>query len=257
VKVGLAAGGFWCTRSLAIPGVNLNHVSSNSAKIGQFAQCIARPTSTLTSVCQQMSKKLEPYADRSALIRFDEIIKLALDAYHRTLRRVHVVDSTDARVMVGVVAPQLYSLALSIRELVRLGYLFGAQVLMRPLMERSCILLYLRIRPQEISKWNSGWQQGVAPSLGQMLDAINSSTSAQDIMKGSAMIAPLNSLIHGKPDSAPWTLSQVEGERSYMAGPMLKRPDLCDQVCVEAMAWLGMAMVTIPLYFQDDPTLRQ
>jgi hypothetical protein len=41
---------------------------------------------------------------------------------------------------------------LSIRELIRQGYLFGAMVLVRPLAERTAILLYLQRKPAEIEK---------------------------------------------------------------------------------------------------------
>jgi hypothetical protein len=39
--------------------------------------------------------------------------------------------------------PQTITLALSIRELLRQGYLFGAKVLVRPVTERAVTILYL------------------------------------------------------------------------------------------------------------------
>jgi len=55
------------------------------------------------------------------------------------------------------VIPQSLSIMLSIRELIRQGYLFGAHVLVRALVERAAILLYLHLYPEEIERWNRGW----------------------------------------------------------------------------------------------------
>ena len=72
--------------------------------------------------------------------------------------------------MACLVIPQALSIALSIRELIRQGYLFGAHVFLRALVERAAILLYLHLYPDEIERWNRGWHQNDAPGLAKMFD---------------------------------------------------------------------------------------
>jgi hypothetical protein len=64
-------------------------------------------------------------------------------------------------------------ISLSIRELIRQGYLFGAHVLKRSLIERVIILLYLHTFPNKINLWvDGGWEYRKAPSLTKMMDEI-------------------------------------------------------------------------------------
>lgn len=79
---------------------------------------------------------------------------------------------TDQQRMACQVIPQALSIMLSIRELIRQGYLFGAHVLVRSLVERAAILLNHPLHPEEIEKWNRSWHAGDAPGLTKMFDAI-------------------------------------------------------------------------------------
>jgi len=69
---------------------------------------------------------------------------------------------SDHQEMACQVIAQALSIALSIRELIRQGYLFGAHVLLRALVERAAILLYLHLYPNDIERWKRGWHQGDA-----------------------------------------------------------------------------------------------
>lgn len=60
-----------------------------------------------------------------------------------TAKKSHDIDLTDHQKMACQVISQALSITLSIRELIRQGYLFGAYVLLRSLVERSMILFYL------------------------------------------------------------------------------------------------------------------
>ena len=66
--------------------------------------------------------------------------------------RTHDITRTDLQQAACQLIPQAINIALSIRELVRQGYLFGVLVLVRPLQERAVILLYLYQNPAEIAK---------------------------------------------------------------------------------------------------------
>lgn len=169
-----------------------------------------------------------------------------------TARQTHGAVLSDHQRMACIVIPQAVSLALSIRELIRQGYLFGAHVLVRPLIERAVILLYLQAVPADIERWKRGWQFGDAPSLSKMLESIQRVANKPDIIRGADLTAAFNSLLHGKPDSAPWnTIALDDGLPGYASSKILNRPDLCDEVCVSTLSWLVITMAMMLAYFPD------
>ncbi len=203
----------------------------------------------------------EPYLGRATLLQFDQTISTVLKLNLSTAQRSHGMQLSDMQQMACVVIPQSVSLALSIRELVRQGYLFGAHMLVRPLVERVTILLYLQAVPSAIVKWKRGWHSGDAPGLSRMLEAIQRAGNRPDIAKGADLTAPFNSLLHGKPDSAPWnTIALDGGKPGYASSKILDRPDLCDDVCAQALTWLVIVMAMMLAYFPDaeppNPGLR-
>jgi len=114
----------------------------------------------------------EPYLGRQLLFYFDELISSAMKQNAVTAPTSHRRILTDYQDMACQVIAQAISIALSIRELIRQGYLFGGHVLLRALVERAAILLYLNLYPNEIDRWKRGWGQNDAPGLAKMLDAI-------------------------------------------------------------------------------------
>lgn len=94
----------------------------------------------------------EPYLGRTLLYHFDQIISSAMEQNAATAPKSHGRTLTDHQRMACQVIPQALSIALSIRELIRQGYLFGAHVLVRALVERAAILLYLNLYPEEIDR---------------------------------------------------------------------------------------------------------
>jgi hypothetical protein len=148
--------------------------------------------------------------------------------------------------------PQGISIALSIRELIRQGYLFGALTLVRPMAERAAILLYLNKRPAEIGKWNRGWQYGEAPCFSKMLEVIVPADLKPPGFKAHAATAMLNGVLHGKPDCAVWSLVPLEGE-NFGHGPSksLDNPALCDEICGQTIPWLVCIQCMIGAYFPE------
>ncbi len=194
----------------------------------------------------------EPYLGRPLLQRLDELIVKTLEVNSYTARGTHGVALTDLQQMACVVIPQAVSLTLSIRELIRQGYLFGAHVLVRPLAERACILLYLHNYPADISKWKNGWLHREAPSLAQMFDAIQRAGSSKLDLRGADLTASMNSLVHGKPDSARWNQTGLSGEQAgHAPSKLLHRPDLSDEVSSDALAWLAVTLTMMISYFPD------
>jgi hypothetical protein len=114
----------------------------------------------------------EPYLGRKLLHHFDQIICSAMKENAATAPKSHGRILNDHQRMANQVIAQSLSITLSIRELIRQGFLFGGHLLVRTLMERAAILLYLHFYPVEIKKWNRGWHlQDKAPSLAKMLIA--------------------------------------------------------------------------------------
>ena len=169
----------------------------------------------------------------------------------------HRLVLTDHQKMACQVIAQALSIALSIRELIRQGYLFGGWVLLRPLAERAAILLYLNAYPQEIDKWNRGWEPNEAPGLVKMFEKIQAHQKPGSPIRGSDLTAPMNSLLHAKPDSAPWNMiSMGRGELGHAVSKILDRPELCDDLCANTIPWLVVVQCMMAAYFADDPTAK-
>jgi hypothetical protein len=196
----------------------------------------------------------EPYLGRNLLFHFDQIISSAMEQNAVTAPTSHGRQLTDAQRMACQVIPQAVSIMLSIRELIRQGYLFGAHVLVRALVERAAILLYLHLYPEEIERWNRGWHQQDAPGLAKMFDAIQAKQQRNQKVPGRDLTVSMNSLLHAKPDSAPWNLVSM-GERGlgHAVSKILNRPELCDELCANVIPWVAVVQGMMAAYFPHEP----
>jgi hypothetical protein len=115
----------------------------------------------------------EPYLGRSTVLTFDKVIVSCLRQNSVVAAYTHRIALTDIQKAASQIIPQGINIALTIRELIRQGYLFGALVLLRPLIERTAIISYLHSNPDEITAWQNGWQYRERPSLPVMLEAMS------------------------------------------------------------------------------------
>lgn len=199
----------------------------------------------------------EPYLGRALLFHFDQLICSAMEANANIAPTSHGRALTDLQEMACQVIAQSLSIALSIRELIRQGYLFGGHVLLRALAERAAILLYLHLYPAEIDKWNRGWEHNEAPSLAKMFERIQAKQQPGSPIRGGDLTAPMNSLLHSKPDSAPWNIVTMgDGRLGHAVSKILDRPELCDELCANAIPWLVVVQGMMAAYFAEDPTVR-
>lgn len=197
----------------------------------------------------------EPYLGRNLLFHFDQIISSVMEQNAATAPRSHGQVLTDHQGMASQVIPQAISIMLSIRELIRQGYLFGAHVLVRALVERAAILLYLHLYPENIESWNRGWHQGDAPGLAKMFDAIQKKQQRDPAVRGRDLTASMNSLLHAKPDSAHWNLVPMGEDKSgHAVSKILNRPGLCDDLCANVIPWVAVVQGMMVAYFPDEPT---
>lgn len=195
----------------------------------------------------------EPYLGRNLLFHFDQIICSAMEQNAATAPTSHNRHLTDQQHMACQVIAQGLSITLSIRELIRQGYLFGAHVLLRPLVERAAILLYIHLNPDAIAIWNRGWQQNDAPGLAKMFDAIMSKWEHPAGVRGRDLTASMNSLLHAKPDSAPWNFVPLSEDRiGHAVSKILNRPELCDDLCANVIPWIAVIQGMMAAYFPND-----
>jgi hypothetical protein len=195
----------------------------------------------------------EPYLGRNLLLHFDQIISSVMEQNAVTAPTSHGRALTDHQRMACQVIPQAISITLSIRELIRQGYLFGAHVLLRALVERAAILLYIHLYPGEIDRWNRGWHHQDAPGLAKMFDAIQAKQQRDPTVRGRDLTASMNSLLHAKPDSAPWNLVSI-GEKglAHAVSKILNRPELCDDLCANVIPWVAVVQGMMAAYFPRE-----
>ncbi len=195
----------------------------------------------------------EPYLGQNLLFVFDQIISSAMEQNAITAPTSHGRSLTDHQRMACLVIPQALSIMLSIRELIRQGYLFGAHVLVRALVERAAILLYLHHYPEDIEHWNRGWQQKEAPGLAKMFDAIQDIQGHNPKVPGRDLTASMNSLLHAKPDSAPWNLVSLgDNGLGHAVSKILNRPELCDDLCANVIPWVAVILAMMAAYFPGE-----
>ncbi len=195
----------------------------------------------------------EPYLGRNLLFHFDQIISSVMDQNAGTAPMSHGRSLTDHQRMACQVIAQAISIMLSIRELIRQGYLFGAHVLVRAFVERAAILLYLHLHPEKIECWNLGWNQKDAPGLAKMFDAIQGKQQHNAKIPGRDLTASMNSLLHAKPDSAPWNFVSIgENRVGHAVSKILNRPELCDDLCANVIPWVAVVQGMMAAYFPRE-----
>lgn len=180
----------------------------------------------------------EPYLGRTPLFALDGAIPSAM-ALHREIA-TYTREKPDQLSLLQHAACQLIpsgvNLVLTIREMVRQGYLFGAVVLVRSLVERAAIISYLERHPEAVEVWRSGWGYRERPSLRKMLKEMQPDMTKAEVDE---VCDHLNHIVHGDPIGAEWNIVCLgSGTFGYSMGRATSDPELCDWVCDQAMSWL-------------------
>jgi len=171
-----------------------------------------------------------------------------MDVNSKVALLTHKGNLSEIQIAACQIIPQGINLALTIRELVRQGYLFGALVLVRSLIERVAVISYLQRNPDEIRIWKDGWKYKERPSLEKMLNTMSDSKFSNEIRED---IAELNHITHGDPVGSKWNLIPLsDGTMGYSSGKVINDPDLCDYICVKSYLFLivlmGLMATTFP-----------
>ena len=98
----------------------------------------------------------EPYLGHPTLLEFDQSIPAAMKINTRLAQGTFTRELSPVEQAAVQLISQAVSIAMSIRELIRQGYLFSAGLLLRPLIERVGTVEYLRVHPEAVQAWHAG-----------------------------------------------------------------------------------------------------
>jgi hypothetical protein len=197
----------------------------------------------------------EPYLGRELLFQFDNLICSCLALNSKCAPASHSGSLSRFRHALCILVPQTITVALSIRELVRQGYLFGAKVLVRPLTERAVTILYLAKNPDALKIWDDGWEYNQRPKLQQMVEYLNKELLQGKYASLKGFTHELNSATHGDPLSAKWNvILREDGAPVFPVSKNLSSPQLADEICAEVIPWLAATMGIMSATFGQEAT---
>jgi hypothetical protein len=198
----------------------------------------------------------EPYRGRSALLQFDQMLVVLMAEQQRIGPWTRTHQLTNLQRAASELVPGACSIAFSVRELVRQGYLLSAMILIRPLVERVSTLAYLIDHEQAVSLWQAGWPHGSRPSLTTRLRAMGgpgnppNSDSQHSLDE---LRQTYNSLVHGDPRSALTSAVLLsDGAAGYTVGKDVASPARADDVCWQASASVMVLTVRCAAIFPRE-----
>ncbi len=193
----------------------------------------------------------EPYLGHPTLLEFDHAILRAMPTNTRLAQGTFNRGLSPIEQVASHLVPQAVSIALSIRELIRQGYLFSAGLLLRPLIERVGTVEYLRVHPTSVPAWHGGWPRKERPSLQELLEVTSQAQAASDDeLKFFANM--LHKLIHPDPTGGLWNvITREDGKSAFSSGKILDDPQLCDFVSVTACRFLALVIRIAEDIFQS------
>lgn len=182
----------------------------------------------------------EPYLGRESVFHFDQVMMSCLEANKDIAVYTHLAKLSDLQKAACQIISQGINLALTIRELIRQGYLFGALVMMRPLIERAAIISYLYKHTDQVKVWEKGWQFVERPSLAKMIESMGGNV---DINEAKQICGTFGHIVHGDPIGSQWNLVRLnDGGLGYSVGKVINDPDLCDFICFQSYCYLVVLM---------------
>jgi len=183
----------------------------------------------------------EPYLGRESVFQFDQMIQVAMEQNCRIGPWTHGRELTLLQIAATELIPHGFSISLSIRELVRQGYLISAEILLRPLIERAAVISYLCETPSALPLWEAGWPHKSRPPLYKMLAAMTGAdTSAREPEDRARQITQhFNAIVHADPLGARRQVTRLgDGRGGYTVSKSLKDPERCDDICFQSAMYL-------------------
>lgn len=190
----------------------------------------------------------EPYLGRTSVHQFDNLLTLFIEEQTRigTWTRSAATELTPLQRAASELVPPASSIVLSIRELVRQGYLLSALILTRPLMERVATLSYLIENPSKVVLWEQGWPHKSRPPLAERIRAMTDVKESDPSLSTpptetevAEILDRYNGLVHGDPSGAlHGAILLPDGRPGFTIGKDLNSPARADEVCFETVSWL-------------------
>ena len=197
----------------------------------------------------------EPYLGAPMLHQLDNMIICFSERNHviANYTRENKASLTDMEAVGCSLIPSAFSLILATRELIRQGYLYGAAVLLRPIVERVSTLSYLCDKPKSLTIWKNGWKYGERPTFKQLIENMgqNAFLDGKD-----ELIKMLHSLVHGGEDSL--TFGAMEDDLSvagFSSGKVLNNPSRCNDIALLACMMLIILLARTAQVFPPNSVL--
>ncbi|MBG0820491.1 hypothetical protein HS048_07055 [Planomonospora sp. ID91781] len=153
--------------------------------------------------------------------------------------------------------PASSSIAKSIRQLIKEGYLLSAMALFRPLIERVATLSYLSKNSEAVDLWEAGWPHGQRPSLQKRLITLMPGASEEILADFTTAVTKYNSLVHGDPLAAQQSLMQTsEHDVAYAPDRDYATPGRASGIALETAIAVVFLLVIIDTLFPGSDPLR-
>jgi Family of unknown function (DUF5677) len=171
----------------------------------------------------------EPYLGRHPLLQLDLEIPRAMKENITIAKHTFIINKTPLQMAACELIPQTISIALSIRELLRQGYVFSAVILLRPMLERLALLVYLRDHPDTVDSWHAGWERKNQPSFDVLIEyLVKSNDQSSTDAERQQFSKMLHKVVHPDPAAAIWNMTEKKGAPAFASGKILDAPDACD-----------------------------
>lgn len=198
----------------------------------------------------------EPYLGRESVFQFDQMIISAMELNQKIAPWTHGKVLSPTQRAATELIPHGFSIALSIRELIRQGYLISAEILLRPLIERAAVLSYLCETPNALPLWEAGWPHRSRPPLYKMLAAMKRPQGDKEQKESEEDAKQIteyfNAIVHADPEGSRGQSIQLKhGRRGYTASKTLQDIEKCDVICFQALLYLIILMARAAQTFPE------
>lgn len=176
------------------------------------------------------------YAERPGFRNMSEFIDSSLQDCIVVSVAVNEAKWTAIQKAVVSLAPIGMSLVCSIRELVRLGYIPAARMLIRPLIERVATTEYLIQNPDAAERWNAGWSRKGRPTFAALLSHLEKGHPDDYAIYQKFIVDDLNEVIHPDPfGDRRFLAPNPVGQMVYWYDQVPSAYDLADSICAANM----------------------
>ncbi len=190
----------------------------------------------------------DPYLGRQALHAFDLLIPPSMELNTKIAAWTHGRPLSRLQRAGCEIIPNGISIVLSIRELVRCGYLFSADILLRPVLERIAVISYLAAKGDAVlDLWERGWPHKSRPPLREMIGSIGEfgrfrDQTGEDMQTHTDdLVKHFNSVVHADPSGLATNIGlSLQQTIGHLSGASVHDAAKCNRICILAAIYLSM-----------------